>query len=252
MAVEYPVLMLLRQNGKEEDGWRGTPFYWPVLVVPQKIDKVLYALNGADLSDKEEIRAEDLGVYSGMGENEVLKLTLCTDPFFDFIFGFKDYESREITINTASRYIEQDASSPVKYKFRTDVKVDKDSISGIESPNGGVFPFVLRRYNYILFRDARDMSGSLLLVKLKSGDDFANVTCSPKTETDNIIDRRNNSTPYEKDSLCDWLLDYNVAEVVAFKLNKNDTALFNDLKEEFLNSGIITDDSVKQIKRKMK
>ena len=252
MAVEYPVLMLLRQNGKEEDGWRGTPFYWPVLVVPQKIDKVLYALNGADLSDKEEIRAEDLGVYPGMGENEVLKLTLCTDPFFDFIFGFKDYESREITINTASRYIEQDASSPVKYKFRTDVKVDKDSISGIESPNGGVFPFVLRRYNYILFRDARDMSGSLLLVKLKSGDDFANVTCSPKTETDNIIDRRNNSTPYEKDSLCDWLLDYNVAEVVAFKLNKNDTALFNDLKEEFLNSGVITEDFVKQIKKKMK
>ena len=252
MAVEYPVLMLLRQNGKEENGWRGTPFYWPVLIAPQKIDQVLYALNGADFSEKEEIRAEDLGVYPGMGENEVLKLTLCIDPFFEFIFGFKDYEERLITINTASKYIEQDAASPVRYKFRTDIRIDKDKISSIESPNGGVFPFVLRRYNYILFRDARDMSGSLLLVKLKDGNDFAEVECSPKAEVDNIIDRRNNSTPYEKDSLCDWLLTYNVAEVVAFKLNQNDTVRFNDLKEELLNTGEITENFARQLKKKMK
>lgn len=251
-AVDYPVLMLLRQEGKEEDGWRGTPFYWPVLVTPQNINQVLYALNGANFSDKEEIRAEDLGVYPGIGENEVLKLTLCIDPFFDFIFGFKDFESREITINTASKYIEQDAASPVKYKIRTDIRVDIDKISGIESPNGGVFPFVLRRYNYILFRDARDMSGSLLLVKLKDGNDFAKVECSPKTEVDTIIDRRNQGTPYEKDSLCDWILTYNVAEVVAFKLNKNDAMLFNNTKDEFLNNGVITEETFKKIKKKMK
>lgn len=30
-AINYPILFLLRQNGAEEKGWRGTPFYWPVI-----------------------------------------------------------------------------------------------------------------------------------------------------------------------------------------------------------------------------
>ena len=251
-AWDYPVLMLLRQNGKEENGWRGTPFYWPVLVTPKKISQTLYALNGANFIPKEEIRLEDLGISEAIGADEVLRLTLSTDPFFYFIFGFKDFESRDITINTASRYVEQDASSPVKYKLRTDINIDLDKISGIESPNGGVFPFVLRRYKYILFRDARDMSGSLLLVKLKDSDEYAEVKCSPRVEFDNIIDRRNNSTPYQKETLCDWEIDYNVAEVVAFKLNRNDTVRFNDLKEEFINYGVIDEEAVKQIESKMR
>ena len=34
-ALDVPVLMLLRQNGEEEKGWRGLPFWWPVIVTPQ-------------------------------------------------------------------------------------------------------------------------------------------------------------------------------------------------------------------------
>jgi hypothetical protein len=30
-AINHPILFLLRQNGAEEKGWRGTPFYWPVI-----------------------------------------------------------------------------------------------------------------------------------------------------------------------------------------------------------------------------
>jgi hypothetical protein len=30
-----PVLMLLRQEGSEGQGWRGLPFWWPVIVVPR-------------------------------------------------------------------------------------------------------------------------------------------------------------------------------------------------------------------------
>ncbi len=33
-AIDIPVLMLLRQNGDEDKGWRGLPFWWPV-IVPQ-------------------------------------------------------------------------------------------------------------------------------------------------------------------------------------------------------------------------
>lgn len=30
-AVKHPILFLLRQNGLEGQGWRDTPFYWPVI-----------------------------------------------------------------------------------------------------------------------------------------------------------------------------------------------------------------------------
>ena len=34
-ARHVPVLMLLRQEGSEEKGWKGLPFWWPVIVVPR-------------------------------------------------------------------------------------------------------------------------------------------------------------------------------------------------------------------------
>jgi hypothetical protein len=30
-AINQPILFLLRQNGSADKGWRGTPFYWPVI-----------------------------------------------------------------------------------------------------------------------------------------------------------------------------------------------------------------------------
>lgn len=42
LAAHRPVLMLLKQKGKEEDGWRGTPFYWPVLVMPREMPNYIY------------------------------------------------------------------------------------------------------------------------------------------------------------------------------------------------------------------
>ncbi|HEY6344999.1 MAG TPA: Z1 domain-containing protein [Bryobacteraceae bacterium] len=34
-AAQIPVLMLLRQNGDEAKGWRGLPFWWPVIITPR-------------------------------------------------------------------------------------------------------------------------------------------------------------------------------------------------------------------------
>jgi hypothetical protein len=34
-AEDIPVLMLLRQNGDEARGWRGSPFWWPVIMTPR-------------------------------------------------------------------------------------------------------------------------------------------------------------------------------------------------------------------------
>lgn len=42
MATKEPTLMLMKQNGYEEKGWRGSEFYWPVLVTPKNVDTAVY------------------------------------------------------------------------------------------------------------------------------------------------------------------------------------------------------------------
>jgi len=42
-AEEVPVLMLMRQNGKESDGWRDLPFWWPVIVTPRSAVTSVFA-----------------------------------------------------------------------------------------------------------------------------------------------------------------------------------------------------------------
>lgn len=42
MAIIEPTLMLMKQNGLKENGWRDAEFYWPVLVTPQNVDTAVY------------------------------------------------------------------------------------------------------------------------------------------------------------------------------------------------------------------
>ncbi len=41
-AVDVPILMLFRQNGLEEQGWRGYPFWWPVIFCPQNTQTAIF------------------------------------------------------------------------------------------------------------------------------------------------------------------------------------------------------------------
>ena len=45
IATTNPTLMLMKQNGLVENGWRGAEFYWPVLVAPENIDTAVYSAN---------------------------------------------------------------------------------------------------------------------------------------------------------------------------------------------------------------
>lgn len=54
VATHLPVLMLLRQNGREEDKWRGTPFYWPVLLAPTDTKTAMFANEVRPDADEED------------------------------------------------------------------------------------------------------------------------------------------------------------------------------------------------------
>lgn len=41
-AYSQPSIILLRQNGKSINGWSGTPFWWPILISPKNIEKLMF------------------------------------------------------------------------------------------------------------------------------------------------------------------------------------------------------------------
>ena len=43
VAIDLPMLMLIKQNGSEKNGWRGIPFYWPVIWAPQNVQTAIFA-----------------------------------------------------------------------------------------------------------------------------------------------------------------------------------------------------------------
>jgi hypothetical protein len=47
-AVNHPILFLLRQNGSEAKGWRGTPFYWPVIRAQSHTPTAIYTAETID------------------------------------------------------------------------------------------------------------------------------------------------------------------------------------------------------------
>jgi hypothetical protein len=48
-ATDIPVIMLFRQNGSQALGWKDSPFWWPVLVAPEKTRAVIFASELADI-----------------------------------------------------------------------------------------------------------------------------------------------------------------------------------------------------------
>jgi hypothetical protein len=58
-----PILVLSRQDGREEEGWRGTPFWWPVLFAPARAAPSVFA---STIRDDEKERDRD----SSEGEDE--------------------------------------------------------------------------------------------------------------------------------------------------------------------------------------
>jgi len=49
-----PILALLGQEGREEDGWRNSPFWWPVLVAPAQATTSIFASSVQGMGDDDD------------------------------------------------------------------------------------------------------------------------------------------------------------------------------------------------------
>lgn len=48
-AIDHPILFLLRQNGSEEKGWSGTPFYWPIIRAQANAPTAIYSAETVEI-----------------------------------------------------------------------------------------------------------------------------------------------------------------------------------------------------------
>lgn len=60
IAEDIPALILVRQNGKEEHGWRGSPFWWPVIIAPKNTHPTIFATD--TVSHNTSLKVADLAL----------------------------------------------------------------------------------------------------------------------------------------------------------------------------------------------
>lgn len=172
VAIDKPVLMLLRQNGKknvnangQNIGWNDAPFYWPVLLTQQDIDPVMFAIEQKKAGQVAAVGAND--ILEGIDPADVLKLTFRGD--LEEYFGkegeaVEKEETRSLKETTASRFIKKNEEG--EWLINPAVPFDSENYHGLYSLNNGIFPFVVRPYKYLLLSNGRDARADLMLLQL--------------------------------------------------------------------------------------
>ena len=233
-----PVVMFLRQNGQKEEvdgeniGWNNAPFYWPVFITQDGLQPVMFALDQRSKGTGMTIDLEKF--LSGIDEKELLKLTYGGN--MEAQFGPEgterpiddcEVETRWLKNTNASMFIEMDENG--RPRINPDVPFDTEHDHGLYSYNNGVFPFVLRKYKYMLLRNGRNANSPLMLLELyqqgkqnvypvENKDEHGNLLDDDKTVLvygkDTIYDRNMKETEFEDDTLALWYVQYPVKRVL--------------------------------------
>ena len=243
-AIDKPVLMLLRQNGKkvldsngQNIGWNDAPFYWPVLLTQEEINPVMFAIDQSKGGKTAVIDASD--ILQGIDPNDVLKLTFKGD--LEERFGHEgdevdDFETRALKETTATQYILKDEKG--NWLFNPAIPFDKEHDHGLYSLNNEKFPFVARPYKYLLLRNGRDACADLMLLQL---DDPTNWFFEPVINLDDegalidrdsddvllytidtITDKNLNTKEVADNTACQWVIGYHITKVLKYRKNSVD------------------------------
>ena len=224
IAQDRPVLMLLRQNGKKEQGWRDTPFYWPVFVVQENISQAIFTINANKKVVKEKTRKQfRLDSFSKYPKEEILQLTIHAGPFFAFLAGERNSESRELKPTNCSLFLERDENG----KYLLAEGVDHSKYYNLSSYNGGVFPFVLKKYKYLYLRNSQDYSGSQMFIELDDKEPLV-LYVEQGQQQDIIYNEQNIGTDAEDNDVCKWSLDIMFKKIIEYKLTPNDQEAFEE------------------------
>ncbi len=227
-AENRPVLTLLRQNGLKENGWRDTPFYWPVLLLNGNLEACIFTINDKKKIRKlkPEIALDTLGNYP---PKDVLHLTLHREFFFAMLEGRKKWEVRLIQPSNAAFFVKTDGKGGYIRIKGLDSKPGKHYT--LKSLNNGVFPFELKQFKYIHFRTSMDMSGSQMLIKLDEETPYS-LNLFPITSKDIRYNEMREGTLVEDYEQCEWRLYYHLSDVLEYKISEDDKEAYEAYRQE--------------------
>lgn len=221
-AVERPALMLIKQNGNVEQGWRGTPFYWPVFVVQQEVHAGIFTIN-----DKKKFRAPKKQLKMRSLENydkdEILFASAQSPILMDILANIRHDKSFEIIRTTCSKFLEKDIFGNYILVEGT----DPNKYYNLSSFNDGVFPYEIKQYKYIHLRSSMDYSGSQALIELNAEKPYE-LLAAGFIQGDIVYDERNEGVDVEDSSLCEWRIKFNLGKIVDKMLTPEDAEFLEE------------------------
>ncbi len=228
-AVDRPVLVLLKQNGLIEMGWRGTAFFWPVLTLPENMEEGIFTVNGNKKfrKGKKQIQLDSINHFP---KDEVVSLTINKDLFFDILLGIRKINWRDIKPTTVNTFLEKDLMGNLILVEGT----DPDKHYDLTSVNDNVFPFEVKKYRYVHYRTSMDFSGSQAIVKLDENNPYE-MSCQPFEQQDIVYSDENIGSEMSDWSAGNWFIGLHLDEVLEKKLSIEDQEALNLYQVELAN-----------------
>lgn len=226
VAIDRPALLLFRENGSQSQGWRNAPFYWPLLFTPENTQDGIFTIN-ADKRIRKPKPAIELEKVKYLPKEEVLNVTMELGPFMDIILGLQTVEHRLIKPTTQALYLARDDRG--KLILAPGIPEGKDY--SVYDVAGGKFPYRLKDVKYIHFRCSRDQSGSKLLVRLNPSKPYDLIGYELEN-TDIVYNSSGKGREMEYGDRAQWEVDYNIAEVLEYKMTDKDAERFKEYQEE--------------------
>lgn len=237
LATDRPALILLRQEGSKEQKWSGTPFYWPVMITPENFEPGMYAHDDPKELEELEGGTELKRLLEGIPKEEVLRLNIGKGMLMAIYFGFKTGEHRQLQASDYGKYIETTKNGKPKLAEGVDPrKIDAD----IFSLNDGEFPFILKKYKYMLLTCTFGAGDEgKLLVRLKDIPDTTSIYPEAEWYDDVLHDEHGGQQMVKVDNVYTWAFDFELGEVLGPKQQefenwkRDHPEEFEDLRVDF-------------------
>lgn len=178
-AQDAPVVMFIGQKGAKNREWDGIPFYWPVLITQNDLNPVMFSID-VNKRKKISITADCTEILDGIDPTEVLTLEysgnlkeMYGEVGTDYSYEYCENAPRHSVVlkeTTASKYIFRTEDGD--WSFNPAIEIDKTHADGLYSLNRGKFPFVLKPYKYILVKSLNYNQINLMLLELKTQDQW--------------------------------------------------------------------------------
>ena len=137
-----------------------------------------------------------------------MKVSVNNEYFYQIKNREKVFECRMLTQENAYNYLQKEENGN-EFILKKDVVIDHENFSGIYSFNKGVFPYVLKQYKYILFKN----SDNVILIELDKKEPYK-LFWIKGDENDVLVDKSLKTSNIYDNNIGNWVIEYKLGEIL--------------------------------------